>query len=259
MLPPLAVLPSCAVLPPETAIPPEAALPPTTVVPPELMVPLEVVVPPSAVIPPCAVAPLPLAVLPLVVVTPTPVVPPMLAVVPPGLFEPPVAVAPARLVAPAPPTDVWPPLPLVLPPVGATLLEPPRPPPDAPAVGATLLEPPPLPPDAPGELEEEQPAQRAMSRTKPSPRGSISLCNQVRGCRAVTYRSMVTPLKPLGSRCAFALSNTSSSETGHLWPIPRGVQKCTAPTSENRQLGPAWITAGLAMRREFGPFRGQFS
>ena len=103
-------------------------------------------------------------------------------------------------------------------------------------MGATLLEPPPLPPDAPGELEEEQPARRATSRTKPSPRGSISLCNQVRGRRAVTYRSMVTPLKPLGSRCAFALSNTSSSEPGHLWPIPRGVQKCIAPTSEDRQL-----------------------
>jgi hypothetical protein len=86
----------------------------------------------------------------------------------------------------------------------------------------TLLEFPPLPPEAPGEPEEEQPAKSATSRTEPSPRGSSALCTQLRGRRDVKCRSMVTPLKPGGSRRALALPILFSSGTDRIWPIFAG-------------------------------------
>ncbi len=167
-------------------------VPPAEVRPPEALPPVDAA-PPALVVPPLPVVP-PADSPPLLVA----VLPPVPVVTPPGLLDPPVAVAPPRLVAP--PAVVCPPVPLVLPP-------------------APLLAFPPLPP---------QPTRSATSRTEPSPRGSSPLCSQLRGRRDFKDRSMVTPPKPWGSRCALALPNLHSSRAGRLWLIPRGIQRRSA-------------------------------
>ena len=158
-------VPPALVVPPAEVRPPEA-FPPVDGIPPVLVFPLVAV--PPAVSPPLLVARLP----------------PVSVMTPPEPFDPPVAVAPARLVAP--PAVVCSPVPLVLPPATSPAF-------------------PPLPPEALGELEEEQPARNATSRTEPSPRGSSALCPQLRSRRDVKHRSMVTPPNPESSGCALAL------------------------------------------------------